>query len=309
MSMPTWDGFCLPVLLVLRDGEVRSLRDLAAEVSDFIGLTSEERAEELGSGNRKALNRIGWATSYLQRVDAISRPRRGHYVIADRGHELIASHPSGITEADLRPLARLGDEWWINKRVSSRDEPARPIAASTGDQDEIPQSVDPVEQIEIGLKRIHDDVTADLRTRLVGNDPAFFEQAVLDLLIAMGYGGAEGRATLTKQSNDEGIDGFIDQDALGVARVYVQAKRYTDRAVGRPELQAFVGALSGKADGGVFFTTSRFSRDAVDYAEIVPSRLILVDGERMTSLMVRYGVGVQVKQTYQLVEVDEDFFE
>lgn len=133
---------------------------------------------------------------------------------------------------------------------------------------------------------------------------------MVDLLVAMGYGGADRQATVTQQSNDGGIDGIIDQDTLGLNRVYVQAKRYSpEGSVGRPELQAFVGALSGKADGGVFITTGRFSAAAREYAAVVPTRLILIDGERLTSLMIRFGVGVQTRQTVQIVEVDEDFFE
>ncbi|MDQ3158419.1 MAG: restriction endonuclease, partial [Actinomycetota bacterium] len=141
-------------------------------------------------------------------------------------------------------------------------------------------------------------------------EPAFFEQAVLNLLMAMGYGGVEGKATLTQLSNDGGIDGIIDQDALGLNRVYVQAKRYaTNSSVSRPEIQGFVGALHGRqTDQGVFITTARFSRGAYEYAESVASRLILIDGDRLTSLMIRHGVGVQIKQTHHIVQIDEDFF-
>lgn len=139
----------------------------------------------------------------------------------------------------------------------------------------------------------------------------FFEQAVLDLIMAMGYGGAEGSATRTQLSADGGIDGIVDQDALGLSRIYVQAKRYgPDNIVGRPAIQAFVGALAGnQANQGVFITTSRFSADARAFAESVPTRVVMIDGQRLARLMIRYGVGVQVKQTIQVVEIDEDFFE
>lgn len=142
-------------------------------------------------------------------------------------------------------------------------------------------------------------------------EPAFFEQAVIDLLIAMGYGGTEGHGTRTQLVNDGGIDGVIDQDALGLNRIYVQAKRYAlDGSVGRPDIQAFVGALHGQqADRGVFITTGRFSSGAIAFTESVSSRVVLIDGARLASLMIHYGVGVQVKRTVQIVEVDEDFFE
>ena len=148
-----------------------------------------------------------------------------------------------------------------------------------------------------------------LRSRWVRRE--FFEQAVLDLLVAMGYGGADGRATRTQLSNDGGIDGIIDQDALGLSRVYVQAKRYAlDTSVGRPEIQGFVGALHGQsANQGVFITTGRFGPKAREYADGVATRVVLIDGQRLAALMIRYGVGVQVRRSVQIVEVDEDFFE
>ncbi|HQV58972.1 MAG TPA: restriction endonuclease, partial [Ilumatobacteraceae bacterium] len=140
-------------------------------------------------------------------------------------------------------------------------------------------------------------------------DPAFFESAVVKLLLAMGYGGAGGRGVTTSASNDGGIDGIIDQDVLGLSKVYVQAKRYApSNSVQRPELQGFVGALSGKAERGVFISTSRFSQGAVDYVNSIPTRIILIDGQRLTQLMIDYGVGVQVQEIYKVVKIDEDFF-
>jgi restriction system protein len=167
----------------------------------------------------------------------------------------------------------------------------------------------PTEQVEGGIARIHEEVASELLSRLQGKEPAFFEAAVVNLLLAMGYGGETGSGTVTQLTNDGGIDGVIDQDVLGLRRVYVQAKRYApDNVVQRPDVQGFVGALSGKADSGVFITTSRFSEGARAYAASVPTRIILIDGARLTSLMIRYGVGVQVRETYSIVEVDEDFF-
>ena len=173
-----------------------------------------------------------------------------------------------------------------------------------------PEPLDPVEQIEEGLARIHEAVAADLLQRLQGKDPAFFEAAVVKLLVAMGYGGADGTATVTQQSHDGGIDGVIDRDALGLDRAYVQAKRYaSENAVQTPAVQAFVGALNGKASNGVFITTGRFSKGAVEYARTAQTRIILIYGQRLTDLMIRYGVGVQNQQTLHIVAVDEDFFE
>ena len=305
VSMPAWDEFMVPMLRLLSDGEVRRLRELRDLLAEEV-LTPDQRAEVLPSGESKADNRIGWASSYLTRVGALERPARGHYRIAARGRTLLEQHPHRITEKELRAHAREGDEWWVSKAQGGPE--AGTIDTTSGT---VQASIDPVEQIETGVARINADVAGDLLTRLHGNEPAFFEQAVLDLLMAMGYGGAEGRATRTQLSHDGGIDGIVDQDALGLSRIYVQAKRYAlDSSVGRPEIQAFVGALHGnQANQGVFITSGRFSAGAVDYATNLPTRVILIDGQRLAGLMIRYGVGVQVRRTVQIVEVDEDFFE
>ncbi|MEN3122416.1 restriction endonuclease [Janibacter sp. LM] len=300
-ALPSWDQFMVPVLRLQADGEVRSLRSIRTDVA-AAALIEDQRTAVLPSGVPKADNRIGWAVSYLYRVGALDRPARGDYRITEVGRRLLADHPSAISEIELRQYARPGDTWWTTKAHDSASEVE--VVTTTPE-------VDPTEQVEEGIARIHADVAAELLTRLHANDPAFFEQAVLDLLMAMGYGGADGAATRTQLSNDGGIDGIIDQDALGLSRVYVQAKRYAlDTAVGRPEIQGFVGALHGQAaNQGVFITTGRFSGGARSYADGVATRVVLVDGQRLATLMIRYGVGVQVRRSVQIVEVDEDFFE
>lgn len=302
MGMPSWDQFMAPVLRILTDGQMRQRLDLHARLADDMHLTPDQRSEMFSSGQLKYQNRIGWATSYLTRVGALDRPARGQYAITDTGRQLLTQHPDGITERDLRALAREGDEWWITKRTDN-------VAAPIEIQEHM--DLDPTEQIEQGIERIHADVASDLLARLHAQDPAFFEQAVLDLLMGMGYGGAEGKATRTQLTADGGIDGIVDQDALGLSRIYVQAKRYAlDTAVGRPDIQGFVGALHGnQANQGVFITSGRFSSGARHYADTVPTRVVLIDGQRLAALMIRYGVGVQVKRTVTIVEVDEDFFE
>jgi restriction system protein len=300
-ATPTWDGFNVPVLTVLSDGEIRSLRELRRDVADLVGLTADQRAETLPSGQLRADNRIGWAVSYLNRVDALDRPSRGQYVITDFGRELLRDHPGGITETDLKRFAKEGDEWWLS-RSSTDDSGSQPEITPATD-------LDPTEQVEQGVARIHEEVGSELLSRLIEQDPAFFEEAVVKLLLAMGYGGVGGRGIATDRTNDGGIDGVIDQDVLGLSKVYVQAKRYSPgNSVQRPEVQGFVGALSGKADGGVFITTSRFSPGAVEWVRTVPARIILIDGQRLADLMIEYGVGVQVERTYRVVKLDEDFF-
>ncbi len=299
-QMPTWDGSNAHILRYLSDGAVRSLGEIRQSVADLAGLSPDQRAEPLPSGQSKADNRIGWATSYLTRVDAIERPARARYRITSVGLDLLARHPDVISEHLLRTMAKPGDEWWVIKRADGGTPP---------DIDE-PEPLDPMEQIEEGLARIQADVAADMLRRLQNREPAFFERAVLALLIAMGYGGADAKVTVTPYSNDGGIDGVIDRDSLGLDRIYVQAKRYaTGNAVQRPEVQAFVGALIGKATTGVFLTTGKFSKGAEDYAQNATTRVVLIDGRRLTELMIRYGVGVQTRQSLNVVAVDEDFFE
>ncbi|MGH3852989.1 MAG: restriction endonuclease [Pseudonocardiaceae bacterium] len=159
--------------------------------------------------------------------------------------------------------------------------------------------------------RVRADVAAQLLDRLRAANPEFLEQSVLDVLVAMGYGGVEQRARRIGGSGDGGVDGVIDQDPLGLARIYVQAKRYAaDNVVNRPQIQGFVGALHGQqASQGIFITTSGFTRDAIDYARSVNASVVLIDGDRLASLMITHGVGVQSVQTYTVVEIDEDYFE
>lgn len=303
-AMPNWEGFMRPVLEVLSDGVVRSRSEMNDAVAAHIGLTEEQTSILLGAGQPKYANRTGWALSYLTNVGALVRPSRANYTITEAGRGVISAHAGGLRERDFKRFAADPNSG-ITEYIATTRSDSGATAAGTDQED-----LDPTEQVEQGIARIDDAVAAELLQRLLENSPTFFEHAVVKLLVAMGYGGANGAASVTKQSGDGGIDGVIDQDALGLSRVYVQAKRYSiDSSVGRPDLQAFVGALSGKADSGVFITTARFSAGAEAYAREIPARLILIDGARLVRLMIRYGVGIQVKDTYRVVEIDEDFFE
>lgn len=301
-QMPTWDGFMIYVLRYLSDGAVREISDIRQSVMDLAELPPDERAERVPSGELRAANRISWAVSSLARVGAIERPARARYRMAPLGTELLSQFPEGIEGTALKAFADPSDTYFFGKQGGNQ------LPVTVGGLE--PTPLDPMEQIEEGLERITKDVAADLLQRLQTNSPTFFENAVVKLLVAMGYGGADGTATVTQQSNDGGIDGVIDRDALGLDRVYIQAKRYASgSSVQRPEVQAFVGALSGKASTGVFITTGSFSKGAVDYAQTAFTRIILIDGRRLTDLMIRYGVGVQTRQILKVVAVDEDFFE
>ncbi len=305
MPAPTWDQYMAPSLRVLADGEVQRNRRIVEGAAELLALTDEHRAVVIPSGQEQWVNRGAWALSYLTRAGAIERTARAHYRITEAGKKLLAENPDGITEKHLRALSG------IENAPHTWKASPRQAAAPAVEGDEIETVLDPREQIDAGVARIEADVAAQLLMRLHGQEPVFFEEAVLQLLLAMGYGGAEGSATRTQLSGDGGIDGIVDQDALGLSRIYVQAKRYApDNIVGRPAIQAFFGALAGnQANQGVFITTSRFSAEARGYATSVPTRIVLIDGERLARLMIRYEVGVQVRQTIKIVELDEDFFE
>lgn len=244
----------VPCLHVLADGRARASREAIAAVADRERLSEEARGVVMSSGYLQHVNRISWALSYLYRAAAVQRPSRGVYVITDVGRSLLEAHPSGLTEKTLRtvpgyrtPRTSAAAPPVVTEPVVTEPIVTELVVTEPGADDTGSVELDPVEQIEAGITRIHEDVAAELLARLHSLDPAFFEQAVLDLLMGMGYGGADGTATRTQLSNDGGIDGVIDQDALGLNRVYVQAKRYAlDAAVGRPEIQGFVGALQGR---------------------------------------------------------------
>jgi restriction system protein len=287
----------LPILKVLYDGKPLSRRELYDLVARDTCLTDEQRAEVIDYGEPRYKNRISWAITHLLNANALVRPSRSHHQITESGRALLKTHPSGLTRADLRLI-----EGYEDRRKKHVPE----VATAPTSED-----LGPYELVEQGIARINNEVASDLLSRLHSQEPAFFEQAVVDLVAAMGYGGADARATRTQLSNDGGIDGIVDQDVLGLSRVYIQAKRYSlDNSVQRPDVQSFVGALQGEqANQGVFITTGRFSPGAIEYAKSVPTRVVLIDGTRLAELMIRYRVGVQVKRTLQIVDVDEDFFE
>ena len=298
--VPTWEGFLVPALRVLSDGGVWPVRELRQRARQDMGLTEDQCAVRIPSGEPMWTNRLGWALSYLSHAGAVERPARGRYVMTQTGWTLLRHHPEALTTSDLEALP--GYSWPDPGRKSSSTQQR----ATLGDT-----LVDPTEQVYDGVRRLNDSVAQDLLERLHTQGPVFFEQAVLDLLVAMGYGGTQGAATRTRLSGDDGIDGIIDQDALGLSRIYVQAKCYDPRGtVSRPDVQGFAGALQGaQASQGGFITTASFSARAREYAERVASRIVLIDGARLASLMIRYGVGVQVRDTIRIVEVDEGFFE
>ena len=297
-----WHTFMHPILRVLSDGNTWAKRDMETGVLDTVGLSEAQRSELVPSGQSRALNRIGWATSDLRRAKALTSPSRGKFAITATGHELLSRHRQTITVADLEQVPAYTD--YVPTRRGAKSSGVATDKKSDSVDDQTPQ-----ELIQAGVDAIEDDVKAKLLERLRGGDPYFFEFVVRRLLVAMGYG-VESALTRLPGSGDGGIDGVIDRDELGLDKIYIQAKRYAEEnSVGRSRIQEFVGALATRgASVGVFFTTSRFSREAKDAVGRVAHDVALVDGMRLAELMIRHKVGVEVSRTVDLVRIDENFF-
>lgn len=283
----------------MSDRKTRSRRELVADVLAHMQLTPEQLSEQVASGGNRAEGRCGWALSDLLRAELVDRPRRATYQVTDDGITFLDKHPGDISDADLKLIPA----YQAYTPSTPTDRPRLTVLHES--------TVEPLEQINEGVARLHDEVKTDLIKRLREHTPDFLETAVLKLLVAMGYGGTEQKATRLGGTGDGGVDGVIDQDALGLDQIYVQAKRYGQgNTVGRPDIQAFVGALHGMgASRGIFITTSSFSPGAREYANGVSTRIILIDGERLAALMIKYGIGVQTRDVFTVVEVDEDFFD
>lgn len=299
-NLPSWQFFIKYVLESLADGEIKHRKDLKRLAKELAPISDEQRNLVFDGGEPIAEHRAGWAMSALTRARAVEKPSRGNFRITDIGRQLLLDYPDGISEKNLMALPAW-DEYEPTKRGSSEDD-----KASSGSYEE-----DPIERIGVAVKDLEQGVAAELLSKLRGGSPEFFERAVLDLLAAMGYGGIEKTIMHTGKTGDGGIDGVLDQDALGLNRVHVQAKRYADgNTVGRPDIQQFVGALGDKnASQGVFVTSSRFSQEAHGTAEKASEKIALIDGNKLVELMIKYKVGVQIRKQYEIVEIDEDYFE
>jgi len=292
-----------PVLSALADGGDHSLAELRAVLAERLGLTEEDLQAKIPSGTPLFANRLHWAVTYMHQAGLLSRPKRGVVRITGRGRKVAAAHPDRV---DVGVLSEFPEFIEFKSRSHA------PRQSSQTGQPELAKSeATPREAVSTAVDEANTAVAAEVLDRVRQREPAFLERLVLAVLTAMGYGGAAGAAEHLGKSGDEGLDGVIRQDPLGLDRIYVQAKRYgASRAVGRPEIQEFVGALHGaQADRGIFITTSRFTPEATTYADRVAARVVLIDGAALSALMVRHNIGVQDQQRYVIKRVDEDFFE
>lgn len=309
MAVPTYEAMMRPTLKILADHGRQQFRQLAELVADEMHVEADDRGRTIDSGQAVYVNRVGWAVTYLVQAGAVRRPQRGIAEITDRGHELLSGVKGPISNGDLAQFEEFQE---FRKRSKPKTKPES--AAMADDTVQSPQVLDPDDTPEEVIARmvatVHGALTGELLDRVMQLTPTAFEALVLKLLGAMRYG-AFGRIESTAASGDAGIDGVISQDPLGLDRIYVQAKRYDrDRSIGRPTMQAFVGALQGQqADRGVFMTTCRFTAEALSYADRVGVRIIPIDGAEMASLMLKHSVGVQAGYAMTLMKLDEDFFE
>lgn len=300
MSIPTYQKFMLPLLVLASKNENTSLKDAYQLLADEFDISEDEKLELLPSGRQQVYkNRIGWARTYLSKARLIEYPQRGYFKITRRGLEVLKEKPQEINIKFLKQF----DEFNGFREKSNKTED---IAAESNLED---NSKTPEENLEDSILEINNSLEYDLLQSLLECSPNYFEQVVVDIIVAMGYGGSDQEAgQVVGKSGDEGIDGIIKEDRLGLDLIYLQAKRW-ENVVGRPEIQKFVGALQGKrAKKGVFITTSGYTKQAREYVENIDNRVILIDGIELAKLMIEYGLGVTTKKTYYIKQIDTDYF-
>jgi restriction system protein len=306
MSVPDYQSLMLPVLQIASRGEVR-IGEAVDQLADQLCLTPEERTALLPSGKQTVFsNRVHWAKTYLGKAGLVEATRRGHFKITARGQQVIASRPERIDNGFLGQF----DEFKQFREKSAHsggedvDQPATPALVN--------RTETPDEIMRVAHRQIEISLAQELLDRILAAPPDFFERLIISLLLSMGFGGSAadaGRAL--GRSGDDGVDGVIDQDALGLDRVYIQAKRYaTGNNISSGAIRDFFGSLDRhKATTGLFVTTSTFSPSARETAEFLSKRIVLIDGEQLTKLMIRHNVGCRIEDTLHIKKVDEEFFE
>jgi restriction system protein len=304
MAIPKFEDFLFPFLSQLKDKDVSSKEMKDALVQHF-GLTEEDRLLRTKGGSAYQIDdRIGWARQWLRRALFIEIPTRGMYRLTQRGTDYLKTHHD-LRKDDLMLYPEYAS--YVNGKEIAKKGTTADIQLKGKEIEELT----PTEQLESAYNSINDDLAADLLQKALEASPQFFEQLVLDLLLKMGYGGSNSiMAHITPTSHDNGVDGIIPEDTLGLDKIYIQAKRYTDNPVGKPEIQQFVGALNEqKASKGVFVTTSAFTKGAIESVNKATSKIVLIDGKTLAKYMIEYNVGVSTKKVYAIKKIDTDYFE
>jgi restriction system protein len=296
MAIPDYQSIMLPLLQLAGDQQEHKMKEATDTLADQFNLTEEERKTQIPSGTQSLFyNRVGWARTYLVKAGLLDTPSRGYIKITVSGLKLLAEKPIEINNKTLKKYP--GFQQFI--KTDPGETPTTEPKVQT-----------PEELIEEGYQTIRDSLAAELLAEVKAASPQFFERLVVELLVKMGYGGSRKDAgEAIGKSGDEGIDGIIKEDRLGLDVIYIQAKRWEKNTVTPAEIQQFVGALHGKnANKGVFITTSTFSKKAWEYAEKVGTKIILIDGHQLAQLMIDFNVGVSNVSCYEIKKIDSDYF-
>lgn len=305
MAVPKYDWWYLPLLQLLSDGQTRRMSDVRDELAQQAKLSEAELAEMLPSGTDHTYrNRIAWARTFLKKAGLLESPRWGHVRITDRGRIALQESPAEIDDKWLRRYPEFV-EWTKPKKPDAEN------AKTTAEHSDVPAAEEtPLEQLDRVYTQIQRDLADELLERVKQSSASFFERIVVDLMLAMGYGGSREDAGRTVgRVGDGGIDGVIDEDRLGLDKIYLQAKRWEGN-VGRPVVQGFSGAMAGMhAVKGVLITTSGFTDDAQRYVKNLGQKIVLLNGRQLAELMIQYGVGVGEEATYTLKRIDSDYFD
>jgi restriction system protein len=305
MAVPDFQSFFKPLLDIAADGKEHTMREAREKIAAEFNLNQDDLSELLPSGTQtKFDNRVAWEKSYFVQAKVLESPRRAYLKITERGRHL---HEQGHARIDIKVLSQYPEfvefhnppkQNKYTQSETSQEETSREISSET-----------PEEILQKAYQSIRSDLAGEILDRIKTNTPGFFENLVVDLMVAMGYGGSRSDACQSiGQSGDEGIDGIIKEDRLGLDVIYLQAKRW-EGTVGRPEVQKFVGALHGKrAKKGVFITTGKFSEEAHDYVKSIDPKVILIDGKSLANYMIDFNLGTSTSVTYEIKRIDSDYF-
>ncbi|MEZ7884781.1 MAG: restriction endonuclease [Bacteroidales bacterium] len=301
--IPDYQTLMLPLLKLISDGKEHKYRDIIEKLASEFKLSEEEKRIFLASGKQAIFdNRVGWAKAYLKKACLLDSPKRATFIITERGKQTLAENLTSIDNKYLRQFP----EFLEFQNFSRSDGEFENDIIDVSDNENTPE-----ENIEQSFQKIRKSLASDLLSKILDLSPAFFEKLVVELLVKMGYGGSISDAgKALGKSGDEGIDGIIKEDKLGLDTIYIQAKRWKNgNVVGRPEIQKFVGALAGQgAKKGIFITTSSFTKDALDYTPKNETKIVLIDGSLLAQLMIDYNLGCTTQQIYELKKLDSDYF-
>ena len=301
--IPDYQSLMLPLLKLVADKQEHKYRDLIENLATEFQVTDEERKELLASGNQAIFdNRVGWAKTYLKKAGLLDSPKRATFVITQIGLDTLKKNPDRVDAKYLRQFPSFLE--FQNASRNDNDSEEEIVILETNEQT-------PEENLDKAYQRIRKSLASELLNRVVDLSPTFFERLVVELLVKMGYGGSiKDAGKAIGKSGDEGIDGTIKEDKLGLDIIYIQAKRWRPgNVVGRPELHKFVGALAGQgAKKGIFITTSNFTKEALEYTPKNETKIVLIDGEQLAQLMIDYNLGCTTQQIYELKKIDSDYF-